>query len=98
MKHKWFKYVGNGIRLQIPTINLNQKRTLVILWLLLSNFLLFFGGTINPLTAGEQFKRRTQLHSLLDSENPNVRVLNDDFEQFLQDSEQTAKTRDKFSS
>jgi len=59
---------------------------------------LFFGGTINPLTAGEQFKRRTQMNSLLDSDNPNVSVLNDDFEQFLQDSEQTAKTRDKFSS
>ena len=59
---------------------------------------MFFGGTINPLTAGEQFKRRIQLQSLLDLENPNVRVLNDDFEQFLQDSEQIANTRDKFSS
>ncbi|MFX0197859.1 MAG: hypothetical protein ACFFCW_17190 [Candidatus Hodarchaeota archaeon] len=79
-------------------MNLNKKGTLVLLWLVLSNFLLFFGGTLNPLTAGEQFRRRTQLTSLLDPRNPDVRVLNDDFEQFLQKSEQVVKMRDKFNS
>lgn len=84
--------------MHFPKVNLNKKRTLVLLWVVLSNLLLFFGGTLNPLTAGEQFRRRTQLTSLLNPKNPDVRALNDDFEQFLQESEQIVKTRNQFSS
>ncbi|MFX0200201.1 MAG: hypothetical protein ACFFCW_29125 [Candidatus Hodarchaeota archaeon] len=86
------------LKMHFPKVNLNKKGTLVLLWLVLSNLLLFFGGTLNPLTAGEQFLRRTQLTSLLDTKNPDIRALNADFEQFLQDSEQIVKTRDQFSS
>lgn len=84
--------------IQLPKVNLYNKRTLVILWLILSNFLLFFGGTIHPLTAGEQFDRRMQLTSLLDPRNPDIIAFNDDFEVFLQESEKTVETRDQFSS
>ncbi|MFQ5821419.1 MAG: hypothetical protein ACE5I5_15650 [Candidatus Heimdallarchaeota archaeon] len=88
--------IGSGMR--FPKVDLYKKRTLVVVWLILSNFLLFFGGTINPLTAGEQFRRRTQLTSLLDPRNPDIGALNDDFEQFLHESEQVVKTSDDFSS
>ncbi len=84
--------------MQFPKVKLHKNGTLVLLWVLLSNFLLFFGGTFNPLAAGEQFRRRMQLTSLLDPNNPDVGILNDNFEQFLQESEQIAKTRDQFSS
>lgn len=86
------------ITIRFPKVNPSTKRTLVILWLILSNFLLFFGGTIHPLVAGEQFKRRTQLHSLLNPRNPDIVVFNDDFEVFLQESEQAVNIRDQFSS
>lgn len=84
--------------MQLPKVNLHKKGALVLLWVILSNFLLFFGGTLNPLAVGEQFKRRMQLTSLLDPSNLDVGVLNGNFELFLQESEQIAKTRDKFSS
>ena len=81
---------------RLPQIYLHKK--LVAFWLIFSTCLLFFGGTINPLTAGEQFSRRMQVTSLLDPRNPDINPLNDTFEQFLQESEQIAKTRDQFNS
>lgn len=87
-----------GSVMQLLKVNLRKKGTLVLLWVLLSNFLLFFGGTLNPLAVGEQFRRRMQLTSLLDPSNPDIGALNGNFELFLQESEQIAKTRDKFNS
>ncbi|MFQ6124640.1 MAG: hypothetical protein ACE5R6_08565 [Candidatus Heimdallarchaeota archaeon] len=84
--------------MHFPKLNLNKKGTFVLLWVVLSNFLLFFGGALNPLTAGEQFRRRTQLPSLLDLRTPDIQALNDDFDQFLLESEQIVKTRDQFHS
>lgn len=82
----------------LPKVTPRQKRVLFILWLVFSNSLLLFGGTINPLTASEQLNRRLHLSSLLDSRNPDVNALNDTFEQFLQKSEQFAPSRDHFNS
>lgn len=81
---------------RLPQVTRHKK--LVVFWLIFSTFLLFFGGAINPMTASEQFKRRTQITSLLDPRNSDINALNDVFEQFLQESEQIAKTRDQFSS
>lgn len=84
--------------MQIPRMDLRQKRTLIVIWLILSNFLLFFGGTLHPLIAGEQLMRRIQLPALFDPLNPDVRVLNANFETFLLESEQVVRTRDNFDS
>lgn len=85
-------------KFQLPHITFQQKRAFVILWLIVFNYLLFFGGTINPLIASEQFRRRIQLSSLLDPTNSDVRSLNDTFEQFLQEHEQYAMVQDHFTS
>lgn len=82
---------------QFLAMILPYKRTLVTLWLLFSIFLLLFGGAINPLTASKQFKRRIQLPTLLDPMNPDINALNENFEQFLQESEQYVNTRDQYS-
>ncbi|MFQ6124641.1 MAG: hypothetical protein ACE5R6_08570 [Candidatus Heimdallarchaeota archaeon] len=87
-----------GFRMQLPKVNLHRKGIFVVLWVILSNFLLFFGGALNPRIACNQYRRRMQLPSLLDLNNPNVGVLNENFDQFLQESEQIAKTRNQFSS
>jgi len=79
-------------------MDIRQKRTIIVIWLILSNFLLFFGGTLHPLVAGEQLIRRTKLPALIDPLNPDVQVLNKDFETFLLESEQVVKTRDNFDS
>lgn len=82
----------------LPRVTSPQKRVLFIVWLIFSNLILFFGGTINPMTASEQLNRRLHLSSLLDPSNPDVKTLNDTFEEFLQRPKQYASSQDQFNS
>jgi len=55
---------------------LNKNRKKILLWIIIANFLLFFGGSINPLTFDEQLSHRIRPSILLEPNNPKIQEFN----------------------
>ncbi|MFQ6124140.1 MAG: hypothetical protein ACE5R6_05965 [Candidatus Heimdallarchaeota archaeon] len=65
-------------------------RKKIVLWILIANFLLLFGGSINPLVLEEQLHRRINPSILLEPNNPKISDFNKMFEKVLRvDKERT---------
>lgn len=62
-----------------------------LFWVLFASFLLFFGGSINPLVYEEQLQRRINPSSLLEPNSPEISDFNAMFEKALQFDKQRTK-------
>lgn len=55
---------------------MNSTRKKILLWILITNLLLLFGGSINPLTLAEQLSYRIRPSILLEPNNPKIQEFN----------------------